>query len=97
MADASRGFIYAVSLTGVTGARSELAAGLEDFVNRIKHETARPVCVGFGIATPEQAKRVAAVADGVIIGSRIVQLMEEDPTGGAAARLVAGVRQAMDG
>ncbi len=74
----ARGFIYLVSVAGVTGARDNLPADLEKSVARVRKFTAKPLCVGFGIASPEQAKRVAAIADGVIVGSRIVQLMNED-------------------
>lgn len=71
----SRGFIYLVSVTGVTGARETLPPELAEFVARVRKFTAKPLCVGFGIATPEQAAEVAKIADGVIIGSRLVQLM----------------------
>jgi tryptophan synthase alpha chain len=74
----SRGFIYMVSLLGVTGARESLPAGLGDFVRRVRKETAKPLCVGFGISTPEQARQVGQVADGVIVGSRLVQLIRDD-------------------
>ena len=74
----SRGFIYLVSLVGVTGARDSLPAGFEDFVGRVRRETTKPLCVGFGIGTPDQAHRVAQVADGVIVGSRLVQLIRDD-------------------
>jgi tryptophan synthase alpha chain len=73
----SRGFIYLVSLTGVTGARDSLPAELEEFVLRVRKRTHQPLCVGFGIASAEQASRVAKIADGIIVGSRIVQLMNE--------------------
>ena len=76
VADRSRGFIYLVSVTGVTGARNSLPADLQAFVARVKQVAKQPLCVGFGISTPEQARQVADVADGVIVGSRIVQLME---------------------
>ena len=72
----SRGFIYLVSVTGVTGTRDKLPADLEVFVSRVRELVAQPLCVGFGISTPAQAKRVARPADGVIVGSRIIQLME---------------------
>jgi tryptophan synthase alpha chain len=72
----SRGFIYLVSVTGVTGARDRLPADLEAFVARVRKAARQPLCVGFGISTPQQAKRVARLADGVIVGSRIIQLME---------------------
>jgi tryptophan synthase alpha chain len=72
------GFIYLVSLTGVTGARDELPQELEGFVARVRARTEKPLCVGFGVSTPEQAQRIAKVADGVIVGSRIIQLFDED-------------------
>jgi tryptophan synthase alpha chain len=69
----TRGFVYLVSLTGVTGARAGLPEGLEEFVQRARQATDKPVCVGFGIADAENAKRVAHIADGVIVGSALVQ------------------------
>ena len=74
----SSGFIYLVSLTGVTGARAKLPQELEGFVARVREKTEKPLCVGFGVSTPEQARRIANVADGVIVGSRIIQLLDED-------------------
>ncbi|MDD5082880.1 MAG: tryptophan synthase subunit alpha [Dehalococcoidales bacterium] len=76
VASQSRGFIYLVSITGVTGARNALSPDLGAFVARVKKIASQPVCVGFGISTPEQARQVAEIADGVIVGSRIIQLME---------------------
>ncbi len=76
-AERASGFLYLVSLTGVTGARTSLSADLEGFVGRVRKLTGKPLCVGFGISTPEQARQVARVADGVIVGSRLVQLMKE--------------------
>ena len=70
---ASRGFVYCVSATGVTGERSELPAELSELVARVKAATKLPVAVGFGVSTPEQAGRVAREADGVIVGSAIVK------------------------
>lgn len=69
---ATRGFLYLVSLTGVTGIRDGLPEGLENFVARTREVTNKPVCVGFGISTPENARRVAKIADGVIVGSALV-------------------------
>lgn len=69
---ATRGFLYLVSLTGVTGARAGLPEGLEDFVTRARAATDKPLCVGFGIADAENARRVAQFADGVIVGSALV-------------------------
>ena len=76
VANRSRGFIYLVSVTGVTGARNELSSGLGTFVAGVRKVATQPLCVGFGISTPEQARQVATIADGVIVGSRIIQLME---------------------
>lgn len=76
----SRGFIYMVSLTGVTGSGVDLPPELEGFVARVRRQTEMPLCVGFGITTPDQARRVASVADGIIVGSRFIKLIEEDPS-----------------
>jgi tryptophan synthase alpha chain len=92
----SRGFIYLVSLTGVTGARESLPPDLEDFVKRVRRQADLPLCVGFGIGTPEQARQVGSVADGVIVGSRIVQLVEEDSTFASLRSFVTGLRRALD-
>jgi tryptophan synthase alpha chain len=74
----SRGFIYHVSITGVTGARKELADGLKRDVLRVKENSNKPVAVGFGISTPEQAREVSRFADGVIVGSAMVKIIEEN-------------------
>ena len=78
----ARGFVYTVSLTGTTGERDELPEGLAETVERVRASTDVPVAVGFGISTPDQARAVADVADGVIVGSRIVRAAGE---GGADA------------
>jgi tryptophan synthase alpha chain len=69
----STGFLYCVSVAGVTGARTELPAGLVDRVEWLRTKTAVPIVVGFGISTPDQVRAVAAVADGVIVGSALVR------------------------
>ena len=91
-----QGFIYLVSLTGVTGARQILPLELEDFVKRVKQKAHQPLCVGFGISTPEQASRVAKVADGVIVGSRLIQLIEEDATLYSLKAFTSSLREALD-
>lgn len=96
VAKRSRGFIYLVSLTGVTGARQDLPAELEDFVNRVRHKASQPLCVGFGVSTAEQAKRIAKIADGVIVGSRIMQLLEEDSTLKSLKTFTETLRKALD-
>jgi tryptophan synthase alpha chain len=93
----SRGFIYVVSLLGVTGARDSLPAGLGGFIERIQKETGKPLCVGFGISTPEQAHRVGQLADGVIVGSRLVQLIRDDISPyGRVTLFVRELRAALD-
>jgi len=77
LCSASRGFVYYVSLTGVTGARKSLAGSIQEKVELIKSTTKLPVCVGFGISTPEQAKAVSKHADGVIVGSALVEKIEK--------------------
>jgi tryptophan synthase alpha chain len=76
LAERTRGFLYYLALTGVTGARSELASGLEQEVAAIRKHTDGPICVGFGISTPEQAAQVGKFADGVVVGSAIVDRLE---------------------
>lgn len=79
IASKTTGFIYTVSLLGVTGSRENLSDVIERLVRRLKKLTPVPVCVGFGISKPEHAKAVArAGADGVIIGSKIVELIERN-------------------
>jgi tryptophan synthase alpha chain len=73
----SRGFIYYASVTGLTGMRERLPMDLELAVKRIKKQSPKPVAVGFGISNPEQAKEVSRFADGVIVGSAIVRIIEE--------------------
>jgi tryptophan synthase alpha chain len=73
----STGFLYCVSVAGVTGARTELPAGLIERVQWLRTKTDVPILVGFGISSPEQARAVAAVADGVIVGSAVVRHLAE--------------------
>jgi tryptophan synthase alpha chain len=77
IARASQGFIYMVSLTGVTGERAVLAPELARQLRALRVITTKPVCVGFGIGTAGQAAEVGRVADGVIVGSAIVRLVEQ--------------------
>lgn len=97
VAKKSRGFIYLVSVTGVTGARDSLPADLEAFVTKVRTVATQPLCVGFGISTPEQASRVARIADGVIVGSRIIQLMESEGNSlSSVGDFIKGLRRALD-
>ena len=77
IAKASHGFIYLVSLTGVTGERTELPPDLINHVRTLRSITTKPICVGFGIATPTQSAEVGRIADGVIVGSAIVRMVEQ--------------------
>lgn len=79
VARSSRGFIYYVSMTGITGSRLSLDTSLREAVENIRRVTNKPIAVGFGISTPGEAKRVADSADGVIIGSAIVRRLHEAP------------------
>lgn len=96
----SRGFLYYVSLTGVTGARTSLAEDIGENVARIRKRTKLPVAVGFGVSTPEQAAEVARFADGVVVGSAVVARIAEgtdvaDRVARATA-LVRAMREALD-
>lgn len=77
IAEKCSGFVYYVSRLGVTGERAELAAGLDAAVAQIHQFTPKPVAVGFGISTPEQARKVAGLAEGVVVGSALVRLIAQ--------------------
>ena len=96
IAERSRGFIYLVSVTGVTGVRDRLPTNMEAFVAKVRKLVAQPLCVGFGISTPEQAGQVARIADGVIVGSRIIQLMETDESMADVADFARELRCTLD-
>ncbi|MEW5985143.1 MAG: tryptophan synthase subunit alpha [Chloroflexota bacterium] len=87
VAQRAQGFIYLVSLTGVTGARAKLTAGLGEFIGRVRAQTSLPLAVGFGISTPEQAAAVGRAADGVLVGSALIEVVDraEDKPGAAGA------------
>jgi len=89
VAAAATSFIYCVAVTGVTGARAEIGAALPDLLARLRERTAAPLVVGFGISTPEQAARVAHLADGVIIGSALIDAVSSAPTADAACAAAA--------
>lgn len=95
VAQRSRGFIYLVSLAGVTGARQSLPDGLEGFVASVRKRTSTPLSVGFGISNADQAKRVASIADGVIVGSRLIQLLEQHPSA-KPGEFIRDLRRALD-
>lgn len=91
--DLATGFVYCVSRMGVTGARAELPADLEDLVGRIRAQTDKPVAVGFGISRPEHVGEVCRMADGAVVGSAVVSLMErEEGAAGPGQEIVELVR-----
>ncbi len=96
IAQRSRGFIYLVSVAGVTGSRDRLPADLGAFISRVRKVATQSLCVGFGISTPEQARQVAQLADGVIVGSRIIQLMEADSSLTSVGNFTKELRQTLD-
>ncbi len=93
----AKGFIYLVSVTGITGERKSLAEGLGDLISRVREHTSAPVCVGFGISTPEQAQEVGKMADGVIVGTACVKMIggSEKPIE-TAKQFAAEFRSALD-
>ncbi len=99
IAQSSDGFVYAVSMTGVTGARAASPDAAAELVEHVRAATDTPVYVGFGVSSPETAAQIARASDGVIIGSRLMQLAGEGPAREAPARVavfLASVRQQLD-
>jgi len=87
VAAASRGFVYAISRTGVTGERQALSDDARPLVERLRALSDVPVALGFGISTPEQVKQASAVADAVVVGSALVRFLEEHPEGDLGAQV----------
>jgi tryptophan synthase alpha chain len=87
VAEASRGFVYAVSRTGVTGERDAISADASPLVASVKKSTALPVALGFGIHKPEQVAAAAKVADAVVVGTTLVRFLEEQPNGDIAGQV----------
>jgi tryptophan synthase alpha chain len=94
IAEASRGFVYAISRTGVTGEREALSSDAKPLLGRLRALTREPVALGFGISTAEQVRAAAAVADGVVVGSAIVRFVEEHP-GDALVGFVKALRSGL--
>jgi tryptophan synthase alpha chain len=93
----SEGFIYLVSLVGVTGARATISPELAGFVKRIRQETTKPLAVGFGISTPDQAAHIGAIADGVIVGSALIMTISDVESPAQAAHdFVKALRDGID-
>lgn len=91
IAAVSTGFVYCVSVTGVTGARTMLSDEIEPMIAELRKHTDKPVSVGFGVSTPDQATQVAQIADGVIVGSAIVNVIEDNM--GDEVQLLDAVRE----
>ena len=87
VAQASRGFVYAVSRTGVTGEARALSDDARPLVARLRAQTDVPVALGFGISTPEQVREAGRVADAVVVGSALVRFLEDEPHGDLGARV----------
>ncbi|MGH7714162.1 MAG: tryptophan synthase subunit alpha [Gemmatimonadaceae bacterium] len=88
------GFVYLISRTGVTGEQRDISADLAPTIERLRSVTTLPICVGFGISTPEQARAVGRLADGVVVGSAVVR--EAGTSVERAAEIVRHMRQALD-
>jgi len=98
MADIARhgsGFVYLISRLGVTGVQDNTAATLPETIKRLRSATTLPVCVGFGISTPAQAREVGRLADGVVVGSALVRAAGESPD--AVLKLTQSLREGLDG
>ena len=93
-AERTDGWLYLVTVTGTTGARTDLSPALAGLVERVRAATDKPLYAGFGISTPEHASAAAALADGVVVGSRAVELAAEGPE--ALRDFVASLREALD-
>jgi tryptophan synthase alpha chain len=89
------GWLYLVTLTGTTGARSDLSPALAGLVERARRATDKPLYAGFGISTPEHASAAAALADGIVVGSRALEVADDGPA--ALERYVGSLREALDG
>ncbi len=100
IAQSSSGFLYYVSVTGITGERTALPADLVDNVGWLREQTDLPICIGFGISGPETAAKLAPVADGLIVGSAIVRRVAQAGDKSNAVKVIAGfvreLRQAID-
>lgn len=95
--EASRGYVYGVNLMGVTGERTSLGEQAAALAGRLKSATDKPVVMGFGVSTPEQAAEIAAVSDGVIVGTALVRRILDGGGPEEAHRFIASLRAALDG
>jgi tryptophan synthase alpha chain len=93
--DGAQGFVYLVARLGVTGARADLDVDLKESVLRVRQASTLPVAVGFGISTPQQARTVGRMADGVVVGSALVDILGREGVG-ASRRFLGSLREALD-
>ena len=94
IAEHGSGFVYLISRLGVTGTRDDVNVELPNVVERLRQATTMPICVGFGISTPAQARAIGRLADGIVVGSAIVRAAEQGV--GAAGVLTRSLREALD-
>ena len=87
VAEASRGFVYAISRTGVTGEQQRISDDARPLLDRLRGLTGEPIALGFGISTPAQVAEAAAAADAVVVGSALVRFVEEQPAGDVAEKV----------
>lgn len=92
----ARGFIYGVGLLGITGEREQLAASATDIARRLKAVTDKPVLIGVGVSTPDQAAEVSTIADGVVVGSALIRRLLDDDSLDAAVEFLAEIRRRLD-
>jgi tryptophan synthase alpha chain len=93
IADMGKGFLYCISLTGVTGARQQVAQGLDTFLASIRQHTNTPLVVGFGISTSEHIAKLTHAADGAIVGSALINLIDQSPPNEMLKRAAAFIRE----
>jgi tryptophan synthase alpha chain len=93
VAEHAGGFVYCVSLTGITGARQRMSEGLGEFLDRVRAHTDLPLAVGFGISAREHVEQVGAVADGAVVGSAFVNVVRDTPRDQRAAAVQSFVEQ----
>ncbi len=96
ISERSRGFVYGIGTMGVTGERADLASSATEIATRLKSLTDRPVCIGIGVSTPEQAAEVCAVADGAIVGAALVRRLLEGAGPHGAGEFVEALRAGID-
>jgi tryptophan synthase alpha chain len=93
VAERASGFVYCVSLTGVTGARASLADNLESYISKVRSQVSVPLAIGFGISTPEQVRQASAIGDGVVVASALINYLDPLPLDDQPAAATRFVRE----